>query len=77
MIIMATTKKRVNISLSKDLEKALGAIAKRDRVPVAAKAAELVRLGLEIEEDVLLEQIASRRYRTAKKWLSHEDLWGA
>lgn len=74
---MATTKKRLNISLSKDLEKAVEEVAKRDGIPVATKAADLLRLGLEIDEDVLLEHVASERYRTAKKWLTHDEVWSA
>lgn len=72
---MPTTKSRINISISRDLEKALTAVAKRDGVPEATKAAELLRLGLEIDEDVLLEHIASARYRTSKKFLSHSAVW--
>jgi len=48
---MTTTKKRVNISLSAPLENILAKLAKRDQVPQATKAAELIRIGVEIEED--------------------------
>ena len=72
---MPTTKKRINISISKDLDKALSIVAKRDNVPEATKAAELLRLGLEIDEDIILERIANERYRTAKKFLSHKEVW--
>ena len=72
---MPTTKKRINVSISKDLDEALSLVAKRDGVPEATKAAELLRLGLEIDEDMLLEQIASERYKTAKKFLSHKAMW--
>ena len=72
---MPTTKKRINISVSKDLEEALYSVAKRDGVPEATKAAELLRLGLEIDEDILLERIASERYKTAKRFLSHKTVW--
>jgi len=72
---MVTTKKRINISVSKDVDEALSIAAKRDGVPQATKAADLLRLGLEIDEDSLLEKIASDRYRTAKKFLSHKAVW--
>lgn len=72
---MPTTKKRINISISKDLDEALSLTAKRDGVPEATKAAELLRLGLEIDEDILLESIASERYKSAKKFLSHKAVW--
>ena len=72
---MPTTKKRINISISKDVDEALFSAAKRDGVPEATKAAELLQLGLEIDEDFLLERIASERYKTAKKFLSHNTVW--
>ena len=52
-------------------------LAERDGVPEATKAADLLRLGLEVDEDLLLERVASERYRTAKKFLSHKQVWGS
>lgn len=72
---MATTKKRINITLARDLEDALSQAARRDSVPEATKAADLLRLALEIDEDMLLEKVASERYRSAKKFLSHTAIW--
>jgi len=72
---MATTKKRINVTLSLDLNEALSQLAKRDRVPEATKAAELLRLGLEVDEDLLLSKIASQRLSTSKKLLSHGEVW--
>jgi hypothetical protein len=73
---MPTIKKRINITLSKELESALLHFAKRDQVPQATKAEEFLRIGMELEEDIVLETIAHERQRTAKKFLSHEDVWG-
>lgn len=39
---MATSKKRINISVSDAVEEAVATLAKRDRVPQATKAAELL-----------------------------------
>jgi predicted DNA-binding protein len=72
---MPTTKKRVNISLAPDLERALSRIAKRDNMKEATKAGELLRLALEIEEDVALATIATHRQNTQKKTLSHTQVW--
>ena len=74
---MTTTKKRINITLSKDLEEALSISAKRDGVPDATKATDLLRLGLEVYEDLLLESVASERYNTAKRFLSHKEVWSS
>lgn len=73
---MPTTKKRINITISKELDRALAMFAKRDQVPQATKAEEFLRIGMELEEDILLEKIASERYGTAKKFVSHKEVWG-
>ena len=73
---MATTKKRINVTLSRDMERALTLSAHREGIPEAAKAADLLRLGLEIDEDMLLEKVADERYRTSKRFLSHATVWG-
>ena len=74
--IMATTKKRVNVSLSKPLEDALRKLAKRDQVPQATKAAELIRLAIELEEDIVFDQLAEERFNSIKKTLTHKEVWG-
>lgn len=72
---MATTKKRLNISLSPELEIAITGIAKRDKVPAATKATELLELALEIEEDVFFGRLAEGRIKAGGKRLSHEEVW--
>ena len=72
---MATTKKRINITLSPAEEEAISKLAKRDHVPEATKAAQLLRLALEIEEDEVWDQIATERLKTSKKMLSHKEVW--
>lgn len=72
---MPTTKTRVNVSLSADVERALIALAKRDQVPAATKAAELLRSALEIDEDVKLDAIARERDSKKIKFASHNLAW--
>ena len=72
---MATTKARINVSLSSDVEHAIIALAKRDQVPEATKAAELLRIALEIDEDVVLDTIANERDRKGVKFVSHKSAW--
>jgi hypothetical protein len=73
---MATAKTRINVSISDDVERALIALAKRDQVPHATKAAELLRQALEIEEDRVLDTVASERDRKRTKFVSHKAVWG-
>ncbi len=72
---MATTKKRVNISLSASLEEALDRLSVRDQVPQATKAAELLRVAVEIEEDRVWDSIASKRDVSDAKFVSHKKAW--
>ena len=72
---MTTTKKRVNISLSAPVENILAKLAKRDDVPQATKAAELIRIGIEIEEDQVFDTIASERDIEKVKFVSHKKAW--
>ena len=73
---MSTVKSRINITAGRDIERALIKAAKRDQVPVATKAAELLRLGLEIEEDLILGQIAEERLADKKaRYITHEQAW--
>lgn len=64
---MPTSKYRLNVSLPKDVKDALTQIAKRDRVPLATKAADLLELALEIEEDEIFGKIAAEREATSTK----------
>jgi len=73
---MPTTKKRINISVSKDTERALKKLALRDDVPQATKAGELLRFALEIEEDIVFDRIASEREKKSRKYVSYgEHVW--
>ena len=72
---MATTKKRVNITLSKDAEEAISFLAKRDSVPEATKAAELLREALEMEEDKVLSMLSEERDTKDSTFVSHIEAW--
>ena len=57
---MPTTKTRINITLPKTMEIVLNKIAKRDDMPVATKAKELLQFAIEVEEDKLWKKINKR-----------------
>jgi energy-converting hydrogenase A subunit M len=69
------TKKRINISVSKEVDAAMSALAKRDRVPLATKAAHLLSLALEIEEDQMLDALAAKRDISRTKFIPHALAW--
>jgi uncharacterized protein (DUF1778 family) len=72
---MPTTNKRINITLQTDVDRALSRAARRDNVPEATKAAELLRIALEIEEDELLDNAAHIRDTKGATFVSHTEAW--
>lgn len=72
---MSTIKKRVNVSLSKDVESVLEKLARRDCVPRATKAAHLIEIALEFEEDQLWDKIAQERDKKDSRFISHKKAW--
>ncbi len=72
---MTTTKKRLNISLSRDLDSILSHIAKRDNMPEATKATLLLAIALEIEEDIVFDKIASERDTKDNRFVNHKKAW--
>lgn len=72
---MPTLKKRINISVSKEASRAIALLAKRDALPRATKARQLLEQAIEWEEDAMWEAIASRRDRPDARFVSHEVAW--
>lgn len=81
---MSTTKKRLNITLGSELEKAIEKVAKRDKVPTATKAAELLEMAILAEEDIAWDILAKDREKESKeskktkgssKFIRHDKAW--
>ncbi len=72
---MPTIKSRLNISLSDELKIALKKLALRDRVPEATKAARLIEMALEIEEDQIWDALAAKRDYKKARFVSHQRAW--
>lgn len=72
---MSTSKRRINISLSNDVNRALTLLAERDNVPQATKAIDLLQIALEIEEDVVWDRIAASRDAKNARMVSHARAW--
>lgn len=72
---MPTLKKRTNISLDAELDEQLEKLALRDEMPKATKAAQLIKLAIELEEDIYLENTVQKRTSENTKFISHEDAW--
>lgn len=72
---MPTIKRRINVTLSKTIDTVLTRAARRDGVPTATKAAELLQLALEIEEDLAWDKRASVRDTAHARFVSHRVAW--
>lgn len=72
---MPTNKTRINISLSDSVKDALSKLARRDRVPQATKAARLLEIALELEEDQVWDVIAKQRDVKNARYISHVKAW--
>ncbi len=72
---MPTTKTRINITLSPDVERVLSRVAARDAVPAATKAAHLIRLALEVEEDEVWDALARGRDTAKARFVPHRRAW--
>ncbi len=72
---MSTIKTRINISLSDELKEALRKLAKRDNIPEATKAARLLEVALELEEDQAWNEIAEKRDAKKTQFVSHIKAW--
>lgn len=69
------TKQRINISASSEVVALLTRMARRERIPTATKAAHLLAVALEIEEDGALDAIAARRDKKQARFVSHKKAW--
>lgn len=72
---MPTTKSRINISLPDGVKEILAKVANRDRIPTATKAARLLEIALELEEDQAWDNIAERRDVKQAHYFSHNKAW--
>ena len=57
------------------MEEALGRLAKRDRLPQASKAAELLLTALETEEDLACDTLAQKRDSSGARFKLHRKAW--
>ncbi len=72
---MATKKRRLNITLSPEIEVLISVVAKRDKVPEATKISQLLIASLALEEDKVLSLLADQRLKEKNKKLSHDVVW--
>lgn len=72
---MATNKHRINLSVPRDIDQALQRLAVRRDLSVATTALDLIKQALELDEDTVLQRVASTRDRKGATYVSHRDAW--
>lgn len=74
---MPTSNPRINVVLEKPIYRHVARLAKRDGVSLSLKVRDLVKEAMEVEEDIALTRIASRREKgfARSRALTHEDIW--
>ncbi len=72
---MPTKKRRINFTPSGQIYTALATLAKRDNRSISAKAAELIEMAIEFDEDDMLNELAEVRDTKDAKFLPHEKAW--
>ncbi len=72
---MPTTKKRLQVTLSKETALFLKKIAMRDEVSQSQKAVELIEEALERIEDEYFVRVADERIKRGGTYISHEEFW--
>lgn len=72
---MKTKKQRINISVSTYEMRVISNLARKDNMPKATKARELILKAIEIEEDLELERIAKIRDAENAMRISHKKMW--
>lgn len=73
--VMPTQKRRLNITLKKDVAFYIKKMALHDDVPESTKAAELIENAIEFDEDLYWSRIAEESEKKTKKWISHKEFW--
>lgn len=72
---MPTEKRRLNLSLTKEADMVLKKIARRDNVPEATKALDLLISALEVDEDEIWNAVAQKRDTAKAIFIKHKDAW--
>lgn len=74
-IFMATNKKRINVTVDSDMEEIIELLAKRDQMSQSAKAVQLMKVAIELDEDEILDQMAEKRDTKDSRFISHDEVW--
>lgn len=74
---MPSQNPRINVVLSDLLYQNVRLLAEKDNVSLSAKARDLIKEAIDIQEDIALSAFAEKREETwdDSKALTHDDIW--
>ena len=75
--IMPARNPRINVLLNEQVYQEVRFLAKKEGVSISNKASDLIKVALEIEEDLILADFADNREKTLDDMptLSHDNVW--
>ncbi|MDA2939284.1 hypothetical protein MYX75_13615 [Acidobacteria bacterium AH-259-A15] len=72
---MATTKKRINITIDNETYKALERLSQKRAKSISSVGLSLIEHALELQEDLHFSRIADERLARKEKRISHGKAW--
>ena len=73
---MPTAKKRINISVGREVYEALERLAAERHQPLAGVSLSLIEQALEYQEDFYFSRVADERLKQKQKRVPHSKAWG-
>ena len=73
---MPTSKKRINITVDREVYEALERLSAERNQPVAGVSLSLIEQALEYQEDVYFSRVADERLNQKQKRVPHSKAWG-
>lgn len=72
---MPTLKRRINVTMEKDVLKAIEHIAKEKEESLSSVSLFLIEKALAMEEDEYFSKIADERIKSKQRRISHSKIW--
>lgn len=72
---MPTVKKRINITVDKELFLILSRMSRRDQSSLSSLSLRLIKAAMELEEDRYFSEVSDERLNSNEKRITHDKIW--
>lgn len=72
---MPTLKKRINITVDKELFLILSRMSKREQSSLSSLSSRLIKAAMELEEDRYFSKVSDERLQSNERRISHDKVW--